>query len=795
MGRRRISEDGTTEPGISQQEAEVLSAMRGAALVEGDPDAAELNNPDVEELGEPPLLGGRPRTSPMFGPEGDEADTVGRATSPKLYASTAQFPTATQFRVWRWENGIPVALGAIDCEASEDDFIRMFYNAMPKPGDGRYMYKFRPVDIRGQEIGKEFTYSISEDHATLTRVRERKRREEEERMGHNGRGDVIVQPGDNGSTQYMAEEMGRMFEGAIEAQNKQVEQLTRSLEEERNRLREEERARMNERLQFADRATGTVQTMTEKLMETDKLRSKEAMEAQKAHSEVLLSTLTTTFTQQQAAAREHAKSQQELDARRADQDRAFYDRQQKEAELRRKFELEEVERRRKSELDEVERRRSHDSQEWERRRSEERERAALEAKEAEDRRKYEAERERERLKDERERWRTEIEERRRQDKEEWERREANRREDIARDLARRQEESALLMRQMEMTAQRDREHNERLTQMAQQEREHQREVALQREKMEREARESIERERQRQFDLAAKEMENSKERDREHAERMLQLSKIQAAGSGSLTELLGMETKELLERVFTQGGNGDGSWANSIPQMLGSLADLAKTVFSARGQQQGSKTQGRRPISGAQPQMIPVQTSQGIQYMPAGQTFQAQPTSPAPASAPEKEQPAPSKAASTTKSAYEVAKSIGTLRRAREAGVGLQDQKKARQVVRKLGEELAKAPEDQWLNLILQALKDNEIAVTYIQAVTVYAALAEAHVEENLADRIVSAMRTSGLVPADFPYDEADLAAATAVASATATAAAAPEAVKPSEKADAEPAPAVTKEE
>ena len=165
------------------QEAVELSSLKSPAL-EGDefafdPDIADLNDPDVESLDEPPLIGVRPQPSDMFG---DEAENFGRATSPKLYAQASQFPTAVQFRVWRWENGVPVALGAIDAEATEEDFVRQFFDAMPRRGEGKFQFRLRPIDIRGKELGKEVTINISEHHSTLKRIRELKIIEREERM-------------------------------------------------------------------------------------------------------------------------------------------------------------------------------------------------------------------------------------------------------------------------------------------------------------------------------------------------------------------------------------------------------------------------------------------------------------------------------------------------------------------------------------------------------------------------------------------------------------------------------------
>jgi hypothetical protein len=139
-----------------------------------DPELENLNNPDVTTLHDPPLIGGKARKAEIFG---EPADTLGRVTSPRMLSQAANMPTATQFRVWRWENGVPSALGAIDAEASEDDFIRQFYAAMPGEGEGRLQFRFRPVDIRGVELGKEFTVTISEYHETLARLRAKKKAE------------------------------------------------------------------------------------------------------------------------------------------------------------------------------------------------------------------------------------------------------------------------------------------------------------------------------------------------------------------------------------------------------------------------------------------------------------------------------------------------------------------------------------------------------------------------------------------------------------------------------------------
>jgi hypothetical protein len=817
---------------------------------EEDPDLADLNNPDVESLADSPVLGVRPRASDMFG---QEADTFGRATSPKLYAQAAQFPTATQFRVWRWENGVPVALGAIDAEATEEDFVRSFLDAMPKSGEGRFQFRLRPIDIRGQELGKEFTINISEHHATLRQARDRKMREKEENnpWGRQGGGDIIVNPGggaaDSGS--YYAEEMGRMFEQAVETAERRTEVLQTTLETERERLRDEEKRRAEERVSMAERSADVVQKMTEKLMASDRLRADEAMKAQRDHGQLLLSTLTTVFQQQQEAARQQGERMREVDSARMSQDREFFERQRLETEMRRQ-----------TERDEEERRRLREKEEWERRREEERARLDGEMRRVEDQRKFELEQlraeekrrelegerrrevereeirarvERERLEmerqrsmmqEERERWRQELEDKRRgeqlewerrataerdererrertererwereklelqqrteRDRLEWDRKESLRREELQREEIKRREELQIQAKQMDVSAQRDREHAERMMEMARLEREAQREAQAQREKAEREAREAGDRDRQRQHELQMREMELSKERDREHAERMLQMTKAQNSGGLSgITDMLGMETPELLARIFgSAGGDGEkSSWTDMIPKVLGAVAEVGKAAMTA--QAVVPKVDPRVAAAGGG--QVAIQTPEGIKLIPASMLAQMQaqqqpqrvpvpvqaqaaapqrkkvvvPDLPDESSIPEESQELVEESDPTDPRSpeYIAGEEVNTLKRAKEAKMPLLKQKAARKAIRELGDKLAKAPEDDWMGITTEALMAEFAIYDYIKAVTVYAALAEAKIEPTLADRIVKALRESGMIPADVPYTEADL--------------------------------------
>lgn len=528
-----------------------------------DPDVLDANNPDVQNFGEAPLLGGRRTAKNASGDvfDGMSGDGFGRATSPKLYAQAAQFPDAVQYRVWRWENGIPSALGAIDSEATEEDFVRQFYNAMPRTGDGRFQFRFRPVDIRGRELGKEFTLNFSEHHSEVVRVRLQKEREREEKMG-NGHGEpILINQGDGSGGQY-AEEMGRMFEQAVESAERRTEVLQRTLEDERGRLREEEKSRYEERARLADRSSDVTLKLTEKLMASDKTRSDEQMKAQAQQSGMLLQTLTTVFSQQQSSAqqqserqresdRQSSERQREMDSAKLTQDREFFDRQRAELESRRlaergewdkkraqdkeegelrlateraRLEVEQkrIEEQRKFELEQLRMEASRRETEAERRRVQEREELQARA----DREKLEMVRQQDSAKDERDRWRFELEEKRRSEREEWERRRSQDKED-----AERRERS-----------ERDRMERERQDFQLRMEREKQ-----ESERMEIRRKEEMDREaarRREEIALSQKQMELSAQRDREHAERQLEMSRMERETSREAQALREKQERE-----------------------------------------------------------------------------------------------------------------------------------------------------------------------------------------------------------------------------------------------------------
>jgi len=311
-------------------------------------EVSALNDPDVEHLGEPPLIGGGgsgSREEDLFGNSAEYA--MGRAMSPRLYSQAAQFPTCSQLRVWKWENGVPVGLGAIDASATEEDLVRRFASAMPKKGDGRGQFKMRPIDIRGQELGQEVTLLISEHHAAIQSLRER----EAEERAESGAGGVHFINGGGGGTEAYGE-MGRMFEHALEAAESRSNVLEQALESERERMRTEDMERAQERVDLATNAAQGVQALTERMMQDESQRSNRSMQMQNEQSQTLVTTLTSIFSQQQSMMQQSTDQQRRADEFRLEQERQRADRERRDGEERQRAQAQDWERKRQAEREE-----------------------------------------------------------------------------------------------------------------------------------------------------------------------------------------------------------------------------------------------------------------------------------------------------------------------------------------------------------------------------------------------------------------------------------------------------------
>ena len=654
---------------------------------DGEDAVAGLNNPDVAHLGGGPTVGGRRTraTTELYGEEAEHA--TGRASSPRLYAQAAQFPTCAQLRVWKWENGVPVGLGAIDAEANEDEFVRRFYSAMPRRGESRAQFKLRPIDIRGQELGQEVTVVISEHHATLRMIREA---DEELR-------DARAVPAAAVGTEFTGE-MSRMVEHMLASAEQRARALEDSLEAERERMREEELQRTQERVDLASQAAQGVHAITDRMMKDEAARAERAMKMQQDQGQVLVTTLTSIFSQQQMMQQQQSEAARRNDEYRLEQERQRAERDRKESEDRLRRERDEAESKRERELAAMDRKIQQERDEANRKF----EQAKLEMDS--------------RLARERE----ELERRERRDKDEADRRERW----LAEERARRETREGAEAREREI-------------------------------------------ERGRQHERMIKELEAQAQKDREHAERMMQMSKLElesrqnAQGSdvlGSAAKMLaqfGIEPTEILPRLLglKQGEEvpaEPSGWAAALPSIIGVVGDFARAAAQSRAAQAAQvEAEARRAEPFAAPRALP---PPGMMYgAPAPAAAAAAPAAAAAAAAPAAPAAAAPAAPAAAAPAAAAARTLSDT--ATEKGLPLKAQKAARVAIRELARNLGNSSEEKWEALIAVALQ-NELAIYhYVKAVSVKSALLEAGAPEALADRVVAAMRTYPVIPADLPLE------------------------------------------
>jgi hypothetical protein len=775
-----------------------------------DGGAAALNDPDVLQLGQTPKIGGGygrgARRSEMFGEEAESS--MGRATSPRLFAQASQFPTCVQLRVWKWENGVPVGLGTIDAAALEEDFVRKFFSAMPRRGEGRAQFRLRPIDIRGHELGQEITTVISEHHSAIKQMREAEEEEREMRMygrgGMNGRfrGDhedrgnggtpqVIVEaPQQSDGGEHMSHIADRMLE-VVESRAKALEE---ALEIERERMREEESRRAQERIDLATNAAQGVQALTERAMKDEAQRAERAMRGQQEQSQMLVTTLTSIFAQQQGMSAQQAEAQRRADEYRLEQERQRADRERREVEDRLRREREEYDARRLKDKEEADFRlrieREEATRKFEQAKMElemrlQREREEMERKERRER--EEAER--------REKWFAEERMRR----EEREAREAREREEAR---ARRDEKEREEARMREA----DRERKEKL----EREDKERRELLLKEELRERES------ERQRQHELRVKEMEAQAARDREHAERMASMARLEleakssAAGGDTLGTAMklfsqfGIPPEEVMSRMFGTGKRAEGEegeddekppgWMAALPAAMGMMGEFAKAMATRNAAapaprpapQYMAPQQAAPPPPQAPPQQFlapaqrppqrpvpqaqarsqqrmlppppatteleslmsnaPVPNEEGVIRMVPESSLAEGERKPTIRIVPNEEEAAPAPVQRPTQA------SLSEL--ASNAGLNLKAQKAARTGLRNLVKKVAAAEEEKWEELIVSAIMQEVNIYHYANAVTVRAGMLEAGASEELAARVMSAMRASEMVPKDLPYGD-----------------------------------------
>ena len=720
-----------------------------------------LNNPDLVQLGPAPVIGGqnfRGTTSDMFGESA--SNVMGRATSPMLYAQVSQFPTCTQLRVWKWENGIPVGLGTIDATATEEDFVRQFSSAMPKKGEGKCQFKMRPIDIRGQELGQEATLVISEHHAALRSIREAEQEDRGSSMfGLFGRG-MGGMRGESGSDE-MARELTGMVEHMLATSDQRARHLEEALEAERERMREDELERTRERVDLATNAAQGVQAITERLMRDEAQRAERAMKAQEQQSNMLVTTLSTVFAQQQQAMQQQAAEQRRADEFRLQQERQRAEEERRAYHDRVKLEREEAERKRQIERDEMEARLRREQAESERRWQ--MEQARLE-REREDR-KLEAERQKEEARLRYEREKAEMQLRVQQDRERLERE----RMEHERKLQQEREDAERRMR-MEMERM-ERDRQERREQM-----EREKSDRDEKARREREDAKLRDQDRQRQHERQLEEAKLAAQQQREHAERMMQLQKIEMEKRNSMGGLemlaqFGLNPKEILPRLLNGGGDEDddgeegSGWTEAIPKVLGALAGMVGPRGGAPAQQAAAAQQAAvRQQAAAQQaamQRAAMQRQIAAPVPDFNQSFAQAPAppQPVPAQAPAQPQPQPQQAPQQAIPGVEApaeSTPVDSKALAKAAGMNLKSIRAARRGMVNLVRRVNASPKPKWEEVITAGIINEPRIFDYVKAVTVKLAIDEAGAEPELRDAVIVAMKESALVPNDLPYgDEA----------------------------------------
>ena len=664
----------------------------------------DIESSRVTKLDQPPMIGGAGARSSMFGR--GASSPAGRAISPRLYAQAAQFPTCTQLRVWKWENGIPVGLGAIDAMASEEDLVREFYNAMPKKGEGRCQFKMRPIDINGNELGTEVNIVISEHHAAIQKIRRMKEMGEDDgpTFSHR-RGGWFEDDGSNDEPAFVSQ-----FDRMMTSAEKRAEILERQLEEERSEIRRREEQRMQEQVDLATSAAQGVQVLTERMMADESKRAERAMQMQTEQSQTLITTLTSIFAQQQTMLQAQMETQRRQDEYRLEQERQRAQRERVEADQRR------------------------------------------------------------------ERERIELEERRLREREEYDRRMNAEREALERKLLREQKE-------MEIRLQREKEEMQIKILREKEERESRErwfaEERRRKEQQEREDARQREHDRQRQHERMMRELEVQQQKDREHAERMMILSKqeLQNKAMGGLGEMLpmatgmlkkmGLEPMDVVQKIFAPEPEPTSAWSDTLPKLLGAGADIARAAL-------GSKSAPPMPIASA-PQALPQlpmdDDFEEIDYQERLAALRRQaipreaPMAPR-TPPPQAYRPPPeggvisyrqTKLASDMLSEQPPMQSAppqqeDKVNQAAHAGMTLGEQRDARNAMSDLVQALHGSDQSQWQELITKGIMAEPLIFTYIQAITVREAIRETGADSTLTENIVNALKESSLVPSDLNY-------------------------------------------
>jgi hypothetical protein len=501
--------------------------------------------------------------------------------------------------------------------------------------------------------------------------------------------------GPNGAPITMLGGMDPGLMRLMERQAELAEQRARALElqlaSERERIQRQDEERARERIDLATSAASGVHALTERMMNDESRRASMALEQQRtvmeAAQQQLAGQSSTMLTTITALFSQQASAQSSFaeQQRRADEYRLEQER------LRAERERLDSEERRKRDLSESEERRLRERQENEVR----------------------LRREQEEIQAKLQRERDELERKERQYREEQERKERLWRED------------------MEDRRRRDAAEVER------------------KEKLEREMAASREAERQRQHDRMLKEMDLAATQQREHAERMMQITAAQqkAETGGNLMDTiknglqfaktLGIDPTEIIQRGLGGGGEeggGGSAWAEAVPAVIKVIGDVVTTGMKARADQQASQLQ------------LPMMSMLPPQYAPQPGTAMV------PANAPTDTEAAANPADTQAAGAAPTAEGSATVSDARNAGLPLDAQKRCRVALREAATKVRNSAPEKWQEIILVTVANEPTVTHYCQAITIRRAFLEAGLDAEITTRLIDGLKLSGMLPGDTNY-------------------------------------------
>jgi hypothetical protein len=622
-------------------------------------------------------------------------------------------------KIFKVDNGVPVTLGAIDADATEDDLVRTFRASMPKLGDGRTKFVIRPIDSDNRELGLEAVLWMGDDHVAIQRLRARE--------SSANAPLPVVSGGGGGLSPEVMSILGRTLDRSYAV-----------AEAERAHAREHATAISAERIALASTTTQTVQTFAEKMMQTEAQRSEAVRVAVIEQAKAGQESMSAFFGTQLNLMEKAAKEQAERDERERIREQARADRERQEQADRAKEMQTQAEKTMQREREYAERRLQEARAEQEARirdaelkMQRERDESALRLKEMEI--KLSAERQM-------------VQDRLREEREERERRDRNERED-------RERKERIEREERERREKAEREDKER------------------KERMERDDAARREEALKREHEWRLKQLEVEAQQRREHDERMAQLQQMQltaamqnAAGAktdlkGLIAEVsttlqaIGVDPKELVQKVLNPPApeqDNTAVWAEFAGKVMGTIGEVTKAKMTS----DAMRSQGRRqlPPTAQVPQITGAQQVQRT-ILPQQQAPQnARPTPTPPQARPQATPKAPQQAPTSAQPAAQPQAPTSAPAKPQEVTVTLEQQKAARTALRTLVEKIGKAPESSWVSLINGGLLANPSVYPYVQAVSVAAALKEAGASEEMIDKIIDGLLEHPLVPDDLNY-------------------------------------------